>query len=413
MDECEEGLLQNNLFDQYIKEIKELQDDEDKTKYCALFLLIVYNGCLSKKVLTPDGASRMGDILKEFGIFDTSILYIFEQLKAHVYFFVKATRYITTKLNTYDEFVPIDDKIFDFVCYYYGKHNQRTFIKFSHTKILNGRTQFISLQEKSDGLTVMITRNNENAYFNRIVNDLLKGCVTEVVYNQQMKFPTYRSALINFMENLDAHTKLKVVNATSTESGSTFFMHAYRESYGDITQFLIKENADTNIANFEGQSTMRIACYDKQIETVDIFLKNGANPNACFDDGWTLLTEACYAGNLEVAKLLINAGAEVNHVNGNGETPVTSCVVLGHFEVMKLLTDNGATLNTSNKLGVNSLTSACFYGHIKLVRFLISKDVDINEADANSWTPLMYASLFNHNNIMNLLLANGAKQQCI
>lgn len=402
-----------NPFNQYKVEMKELQDSEDKTKYCSLFFLIVHNGCLCKEIFTveelSESASTRKDIFEEFGILGTPRFHIFEQLYSLLGLFVKAKRYRTEKLIIHDIFVPIHDKTFDFLCSYFGKHNQQTFIKFAHIEILNCRTQFVSLHENLSEFTVMIESENEGIYFNRIVKDLLKGCVTEVFYNQQMKFRKYRSSLVNYLQNIDHLTRTNIMKAAS-KRGWTFLMHACNEGYDDVIKFLIEEKADMDTPNDEGQSAMRIACNKVQPEIVELFLKNGANPNAVFVDGWTLLTDACFRGNITIVELLLTADANVNLANKNGDTPLTASVVFGHLQVMKLLVEKGATLNTSDNHGLNPLTSACFFGHIELVNFLISQGVDINEADAAIWTPLMYASLNGHDEITDLLIEKGANQ---
>lgn len=397
-----------NPFNQYTEEMNELQDAEDKTKYCALFFLIVYNGYLCKKNFTGEesinSSSRRKDIFDEFGIVGTK-LYIFEQLYSLLRLFVKAKN---DKIEHY-VLVPIHDKMFDFLCNYFGQYNQRTFITFAHIEIFNNRTQFVSLQEKCSEFAVMIESENEEIYFNRIVKDLLNGTVNEVFYNQQMKFGKYRSSLINHMQKLEHSVKTKVINVAS-KSGWTFLMHACNESYDDISRFLIKEKACIDTVSSDGQSAIRIACNKDQPKIVQLLLRNGANPNACFVDRWTLLTDACFRGNITIVELLLTAGAKVNLANENGDTSLTSSVVFGHLEVMKLLAEKGATLNISDRCGVNPMTAACFYGHIKLVDFLISKGVDINEADAGRWTPLMYASLINDEKIIELLIAKGANK---
>ncbi|CAC5382512.1 unnamed protein product [Mytilus coruscus] len=373
-------------FIYYTEEIEELREAEDRTKYCALFFLIAYNGCICKKTFTGeeslDIASRRKDICDEFGI-NGPKFFIFDQLNSLLKLFVKAEGYENDKLIKHYALVPIHDKMFDFLCNYFGQHNQIIFIRFSHIEIFNNRTQFVSLQENNGEFTVMIESENEEIYFDRIVKDLLNGSVTEVFYNQQMKFRHYRSRLINYMQNRDPSIKTKIINVTS-KNGWTLLMHACSKGYDDIVRFLINEKACIHTETYDGQSAIRIAC--NRISPfegiVELLLKNGVNPNASFDDGWTLLSYACLHGNIKIVELLLNAGADVNLVNENGDTPLTSSVVFGHLEVMKLLVEKGATLNIPDKHGLNPLTAAYFYGHFEIVTFLTSDIVtkELNKA---------------------------------
>ena len=90
--------------------------------------------------------------------------------------------------------------------------------------------------------------------------------------------------------------------------------------------YLIKNGADVNAKNNDGNIALISASNRRHLEIVKLLIKNGADVNAKDNDGMTaLMWTTGYFGDPspEVIKLLIKNGADVNAEAKNGNTALT------------------------------------------------------------------------------------------
>ena len=134
--------------------------------------------------------------------------------------------------------------------------------------------------------------------------------------------------------------------------------HALHESDLALVRLLLRYGADTNAADFFGQTPFHIAIISgmhqvvalladagadlttscrsfghrntalhlatlvKDVRMVKLLTEHGASVDAVGRDGWTPLCLAARQGSVEVAKALIDAGADVFTTAGNGKLPL-------------------------------------------------------------------------------------------
>ena len=90
-----------------------------------------------------------------------------------------------------------------------------------------------------------------------------------------------------------------------------------------VVQYLAKQGADMEKANFNGNTPIIYASNQGHLEVVRCLLEQGANRDkAASSDGYTPLHCAAQQGNLETAKLLMVYGADLNARNKLGELPI-------------------------------------------------------------------------------------------
>ncbi|CAE8584299.1 unnamed protein product [Polarella glacialis] len=80
----------------------------------------------------------------------------------------------------------------------------------------------------------------------------------------------------------------------------------------EITKMLLAAQADVNLGEDKGYSTLRSTAAMCNTEVVKLMLEARANPDVAIEDGRTLLEIACCyqeEGSVEVAKLLLEHGA--------------------------------------------------------------------------------------------------------
>lgn len=69
----------------------------------------------------------------------------------------------------------------------------------------------------------------------------------------------------------------------------------------------------------DGYTPLHRACYNNDLELVDLFLSNGANINAKTEYNWEPLHSACQWNHFECAARLIQYGADVNAKSNGGD----------------------------------------------------------------------------------------------
>ncbi len=148
---------------------------------------------------------------------------------------------------------------------------------------------------------------------------------------------------------------------------------------GDVAavQALLKQNADVNASQGDGNTALHWAAYREDAEMVRVLLQAGANVKARTRlGGMTPLHLAATGGNAPIIDLLLKAGAESNHANGNGTTPLMLAASSGRADAVKLLLDRGADPN--------------------------ARDI------TNGQTPVMFAAALNRAPVIQMLAERGA-----
>jgi len=141
-------------------------------------------------------------------------------------------------------------------------------------------------------------------------------------------------------------------------------------------------------------SSMWNAVKKGDADKVKVLIKQGADINAQDEDGDTPLMIASYYGQLEVVRALLNAGADVSSTHKYGGTALISAAAGGHVQILKALIEKGAEVNAKTYDGRTPLMlTAMNYGapRVEIINTLLAGGADINAKDMNGYTALMYA----------------------
>ncbi len=138
---------------------------------------------------------------------------------------------------------------------------------------------------------------------------------------------------------------LDYINATD-EHKQTLLHFFCAQGTKNAVEFLIKNNADINCANYRGITPLMAAVNGNHKKIVEILLEKGAETNLKeIEKNRTALYNACEIGNLNIVKILIEYGAEINLLDFWNFAPIHIAVFFNHKEVVEFLIQNGANIS--------------------------------------------------------------------
>jgi len=216
------------------------------------------------------------------------------------------------------------------------------------------------------------------------------------------------------------------IESINNDMGQTPLLSSCFYGKGDLVLMLLKNGANANATDRNGQTVLDIARGREHVE-IEFFLRgymNGKNiPLQGVDDSNTNsslqsnskieLFEACKNGEYSIVEELLEAGVYVNTMGNEGGTPLHFlCCHSGDRDIAKLLLDKGANVNAKTNSGVTPLHVAVFHGGDQdVVKLLLNRGADLEAKDNEGYTPLHYAG--KKLAIVRILLERGAKKDII
>ena len=135
-------------------------------------------------------------------------------------------------------------------------------------------------------------------------------------------------------------------------------------------------------------------------------LRQGADPNIVNAEGQTGLYEALRDGSLATAMVLVNwPKTDVNRLNARGESALMLACLQGHGELAEKIIKRGGDIN---KTGWTPLHYASTSGHLPIMQRLLSEYAYIDAESPNGTTPLMMAARYGTTLSVKLLIDEGA-----
>ena len=117
--------------------------------------------------------------------------------------------------------------------------------------------------------------------------------------------------------------------------------------FGDLTTLksLLQKHGMEHINKKQpgkGYSAVQFASAYGHLDIVQYLVKNNADINACDDEGDTPLHDACYMANLDVIKFLVEQQADVMATNARNQTPLDRAIISGDHEVIAYIRNTPA-----------------------------------------------------------------------
>ncbi|XP_067655089.1 ankyrin repeat domain-containing protein 17-like [Haliotis asinina] len=197
---------------------------------------------------------------------------------------------------------------------------------------------------------------------------------------------------------LDVGAQVDVADNT----GSTPLLVACRKTENDIDHSLLKKDYDKNKQNKQGSAHL-----------IYVLLRQNADVNVVNADGDNALLAACRGGNVRIVDLLLKHGSNVDVYDSNKNTPLHLACDRGYTNVVKLLLAHHADPNVFNAKGETPLILASRTGYVRIAQELLENDAEVNAANADYYTPLLLGSEIGDSALIEILLKCKADTEVV
>ena len=236
------------------------------------------------------------------------------------------------------------------------------------------------------------------------------------------------NVLANVLDEHDLH-----VDSVLLAGGYTVLHEAVVDGSPEIVEYLIRNDAQVNIANEYGHTPLDEATLFDKEEIVTLLEQAGATHGERFiraaptahgirgeqTDEHTALVSA---SSVEQSPYRPNRGANIEHRSGDASLTLTESLSndvspaladaawKGDTETVALLLDRGADIEAQGVTGKTALIYAAEFGRIETVALLLDRGANLEAQDVNGSTALMYAAGNGRIETVALLLDRGANQ---
>ena len=202
------------------------------------------------------------------------------------------------------------------------------------------------------------------------------------------------------------------INQQNYNTRDTAILRSVYMGHDEITQLLVFEHADLNLANNYRQTPMGLAVENQKGNLVDLFLSYGGVKAGL--DGETLLRSSAQKNRVGVLAML-KGGVDANVTNEQGNTPLIISSSLGDTDNVRTLLAYRADVNAANKEGNTALIYASRFNHPETVLALFAPltmqyRADVNAQNNKGETALYWAAAKGYAPIVKILLAYDAKR---
>ncbi|VDH90596.1 Hypothetical predicted protein [Mytilus galloprovincialis] len=203
----------------------------DPHKYCLLFIFVIFNGTINESLFEEpnvDVRNKLENVFENLNIDRSSAL---SQIRNKLHFCVG-----TYFIKIGKMYKVIHEKMFDFLCCYFGRNMTSFVIESATIEVLCERTQLQSLHRCRNMYTVIIAKKYENEYLQRFQKDIQTCSLYNSINNVNMKYRIYREQFLNIFKTMSKEAVKRILK-NKNENGNNAFITLCSHGYDEIVQF--------------------------------------------------------------------------------------------------------------------------------------------------------------------------------
>ncbi|XP_052081268.1 uncharacterized protein LOC127719286 isoform X2 [Mytilus californianus] len=331
----------------------------------------------------------------------------------------------------------IHDKIYDIASIVCGQYLKECFIRNANGRFIGNKYIFEFIKTNPNDDFIVLSKEMEVEYFERLVDDLKQGDIYSTLHNKQLVHESFRKMLIEYLNSnaegvhdlfreIDKNG-IKLVTGERHCDWDDFYdtddddeitddevtnvtyplIEAATEGFVDIVEFLIKMDCKVNKIDSFNRSALYKACEGGYQDIVEILLNHDADASLCHENESSPLHMACKAGNAHIVKLLLAKNVDVCKLDRDDTSPLREACKNGNVNIVKLLLPNDTNINVSDTwMEFCPLHLACEAGNLDVAKLLLEKNADVNSVSRFDDTPLSLACDGGYADIVKQLLEN-------
>ncbi|VDI07230.1 Hypothetical predicted protein [Mytilus galloprovincialis] len=312
----------------------------------------------------------------------------------------------------------IHNKLFEFLAHYFGQIMIECLINHGDSYLVQER--FIWQKppdKKNDNMDFVIDLPNcyLKLYLERMIKDWSAGMVAVVFRNSNMKIPSFRQRLLQYLQQMDrpqqetlTNTKDTVIPNEDCASGNTPLIMSCYHGHTDMMQWMLFHDVDVDQCNDDGSTGLSIASQEGQSNIVELLLEKNSEVNLCDKNGCSPLYWASKKGHTKIVKLLLEKDPNVDECDKDGCSPLFMACQEGHTHIVRLMLEKNPNVDLCNRKEFTPLIQSCLYNHTSIVKLLLKHNPNINAQTYNGGNALYFSALNGNIDITQLLLKTNA-----
>ncbi|VDI84048.1 Hypothetical predicted protein [Mytilus galloprovincialis] len=403
-----------NPFSVYEAEIDKLFKKGLYAKYCALALCVVFNNKLNVDLFIEDIDEMTKTIIWntcEACKLDrgTSRLVLQSELDLLTHTFIQ---------KEHNVYKTINNKIFDFLAYYFGQKILYCLIKNADIGLIKERF-LLGRSDIVNQFIAVIPLKYHQIYIKRMIDDWSKGKVQGVFNNINMYIPLFRNTFLSFLKTLNISYQKQLANTfdkcqpcthtsimqfSNDDTYDTPLLHCCYIGDIALVNWCCSQGVDENRCSFNGKSPIMVGFERGHTELVKMLLERRADWNKCDKREESILMMAFEHGHTDMVKMLLERRADWKKCDKREESLLMMAFEHGHRDMVKMLLDRGVDYNICDMFGESFVMQSCKYGDNKKLSVFLKKGADLNECDGQNKSLLAIACEGDHIEIVNMLL---------
>ncbi|XP_055848375.1 alpha-latrotoxin-Lhe1a-like [Episyrphus balteatus] len=281
--------------------------------------------------------------------------------------------------------------------------------KLLQTAIEKGYIQIVEncLKTSPNAKSVLINVPNKSSSLLHIAVKKKQYDITEMLIKYEANVNAIddkeKTPMYYATENGDLKTlKLLLANKASVTNCQGLLINAVKRGNKEMVNLLLNHKVNIKDMDVLGRTALHFCALTEVDDCLDSIL--------CLEIIRKFIKNGKVQVNavkVQIAKILLAAGADVNAIAKDGKTTLHYACLKGYYNMVQLLFENNAKM-FADESGALPIHLSAYSGDVDILKVLIGKGADVNAKTKDGWTAVHFATHEVQIEFLEYLLNNGA-----